>query len=159
MDSPVRKSDVDAPVLPFQNPSLHSVAHPFGLDHMQRLERISKLEVGIVNHDLFGKVIMGCHGRGKWCSFIAGLIRLRRTRWESLAWSGICWWIIDSEDFTSVRIENGDKIARVCVEVIIRTESGKDETLLQSSTRKSLVVSDTPSFVCQLHSTSRNVAK
>jgi hypothetical protein len=146
---------VDAPVLPFQDPSLHGVAHSLGLDHMQRLERISKLEIGLVNHDLFRKVIMGRHGRCKWCSFFAGLIRLRRTRRKSLAWSGICWWIIDSEDFTSVRIENGHKVARVCVEVIIRTESGKDETLLQSSTRKSLVVSNTPSLVRQLHLTPR----
>ena len=97
---------------------------------MQWLESISELEIRLVDHDLFGEIVVGRHGRAKGFSLFAGFVCLRRAGRERLAWSRICWWIIDSEDFTSVRIENGHKVAWVCVKVIIRTKSGENETLL-----------------------------
>lgn len=56
---------MDAPVLPGQNPTVHLVAHTLGLDHMQRFQGVSDLEVGFVDGNLLGQVVVGGKGRGE----------------------------------------------------------------------------------------------
>ena len=48
----------------------------------------------------------------------------------SFAWSWICGWVVDGENFTSVRIEDGDEITRVCVQIVVGAQSREDEALL-----------------------------
>ena len=56
-----------------------------------------------------------------------------------LAGSGVGRWEVDREDLARVRVDDGDKVARVGVEVVIWSETNKDETLLKPATWEALV--------------------
>jgi hypothetical protein len=86
---------------------------------VERLERIAGLETRLINRDLFRKVIMRSHGRWERCSFLAGLVRFRGAGRELFARRHIHGWIIDSENFPSVRVDNGDEVAGVGVEIVV----------------------------------------
>lgn len=112
---------MNVPVLPFQDSSFHRITDSLGLNNVKRLERISELEVGLVDRKLFWKVIVGCHGRCKGCSLLASFVRFRRTGWESLARPRVHGWVIDRKDFASVRVDDWYEIARMGVKVVIWT--------------------------------------
>jgi hypothetical protein len=61
-----------------------------------------------------------------------------------LAGSGVGRWEVDREDLARVRVDDGDKVARVGVEVVIWSETNENETLLQPAAREALVCAYAP---------------
>jgi hypothetical protein len=147
---PVRESNVDVPVLPLQNPPFHGVTDTFGLNDVKRLEGISELEIWLVNRELLREVVVRSHRRCEWSSFLAGLVCLCRTGRESLAGTRVHRRVVDRKYFTCMRVDDWNEIARVGVQVVVGSQTGKDETLLQSTTRESFIGSNTPSYLVRV---------
>lgn len=131
-------------LFPLQHPPVHRVRHPLGLEHMQRLECLAQLEARVVHHDLLGQVIVRLHGWGKGAALVGCFVRFGRACGLRLAGSGVGRWEVDREDLARVRVDDGDKVARVGVEVVVWSETNENETLLQPAAREALVCAYAP---------------
>jgi hypothetical protein len=154
---------VDPPVLPDKIPPFKLERDTFRLGDIDRFQPFSELEIRFILGQLFGQVVVRLHGREDSVSLFGGFVGLERGRSVGRIDMGE----IDREAFSSIRVwtseyksverpsqgnseaghtDNGDHVQRMTVKVIIRSQLGEQETLLQSPAGESLVNSNAPSY-------------